>query len=622
MTPDEKNPIREWFANLPWPGKPPTVKIPDLQALAENLPDIAARSQRVVEHYRQRMIDGKLIDVASVKRITDPFLHLTRSWLRNPRRLVQTQMDFWRSYSDLMHVAVQRMMGLSPEPVIEEAASDRRFRDPDWAENVIFDFIKQSYLLVAEALEESLPGADGSGAPGGPGAKVDHQTRKRLRFYTRQFIDAMSPSNFLLTNPTVLRATVESGGENLVRGLKNLLGDLDRGRGQLRISITDRSAFTIGENLATTPGKVVFQTELMQLIQYQPSTDKVHERPLLLVPPWINKYYILDLQPHNSFIKWAVAQGFTVFVVSWVNPDASLAHKRFDDYLSEGVLAALDAVEQATGVAEVNVVAYCIGGILMSSALAYLATKADRRVVSATFLTTLLDFAEVGDVDVFINKEDIEFIEGIMDEKGYFEAERMSDSFSMIRANDLIWGYVIRNYLLGKEPTPFDMLYWATDNTRMPAAMHGFYLRNYYLHNRLTEPGGIELLGTPLDLSKIAIPAYFLSTENDHIAPWQSTYVGAQYLNGPIEFVLGGSGHIAGVINPAGSGKYGYRTNPDLPRTAAEWLESATREEGSWWPHWRRWIQDHAGPMVSARVPGDGRLTAIEDAPGGYVRVP
>lgn len=610
MAQDRKNPFRKLFGRWLSPSAYFPARLPDVRVLADNLPDIAERSQRVLEHYRQRMIDGKFFDVGGVKRLTDPFLQLTRSWLVDPRALIQAQMQFWRSYTDLMHATAQRMMGLSVDPVIEPAPGDKRFRGQDWAENLLFDFIKQSYLLVSQSITQSL---------GNQATNPDHR-RRQLEFFTQQFIDAMSPTNFVMTNPDVLRATIESGGENLVRGLRNLLGDLDAGRGQLRVSITDRSAFTIGEHLALTPGQVVAQTDLMQLIQYQPTTDEVHRRPLLLVPPWINKYYILDLQPHNSFIRWAVDQGFTVFVVSWVNPDQRLAHKRFDDYLSEGILAAMDAVEQATGERQQNVVAYCIGGILMGSALAYLAARGDDRVVSTTFLTTLLDFAEVGDVDVFISEDDIQFVERVMGEKGYFEAERMSDSFSMIRANDLIWGYVIRNYLLGQEPGPFDMLYWATDNTRMPAAMHSFYLRNYYLHNRLREPGGICLLDTPLDLAKVTTPAYFLSTERDHIAPWQSTYVGARLLGGPTEFVLAGSGHIAGVINPAGSKKYGYRENGDLPDTPEKWLDGAQRHDGSWWSHWLGWQQQHAGEMVPARVPGDGDLDVIEDAPGSYVR--
>lgn len=618
MIQDSKNSLRSFFDRLRWPTGVARVKLPDARILADNLPDILTRSQRVMEHYRQRTIDGQLFDSDAVKRLTEPFLQLTRSWLANPHTLIQAQMQFWRSYTDLMHVTAQRMMGLDAAPVVQPGAGDKRFRDKDWAENLLFDFIKQSYLLVAESIEQSLPQS------GHPTDQADpahvSRDRQRLAFYTRQFIDAMSPTNFVMTNPAVLRATVESGGENLVRGLRNLLGDLDRGHGDLRISITDRSAFTLGENVATSPGKVVYQTDLMQLIQYAPTTERVHQRPLLLVPPWINKYYILDLQAHNSFIKWAVAQGFTVFVISWINPDERLAHKRFDDYLSEGILAAMDAIENATGERELNVVAYCIGGILMGSALAYLAAKGDRRVVSTTFLTTLLDFAEVGDIDVFISEDDIQFVEQVMADKGYFEAERMSDSFSMIRANDLIWGYVIRNYLLGQEPAPFDMLYWATDNTRMPAAMHSFYLRNYYLHNRLCEPGGITLLDTPLDLSTIDTPSYFLSTENDHIAPWPSTYLGAQHLNGPVEFVLAGSGHIAGVINPAGSGKYGYRTNSDLPRTVDEWLDSAQRHDGSWWPHWLKWVGQFTGDSVPAREPGDGQLAVVEDAPGAYAR--
>ncbi|HEX6320446.1 MAG TPA: class I poly(R)-hydroxyalkanoic acid synthase, partial [Burkholderiales bacterium] len=407
-----------------------------------------------------------------------------------------------------------------------------------------------------------------------------------------------------------------SGGQNLVRGLNNLLSDLERGRGELRISMTDESAFKLGRNVATTPGKVVFQNDLMQLIQYLPTTQEVYRRPLVIIPPWINKYYILDLREKNSFIRWAVAQGHTVFVVSWVNPDARLAQKGFDDYMLEGAIGALDAVEQATGEREVNFIGYCLGGTLLGATLAYLAEKKDRRVKSATFFVSLLDFSQPGELGVFIDEAQVANLEKKMNERGYLEGSEMASTFNMLRANDLVWSFVVNNYLLGKDPFPFDLLYWNADSTRMPARMHSFYLRNMYIKNLMGVPGGITLAGVPLDLSKVKIPAYFISTVEDHIAPWQTTYKGARYLGGPVRFVLGGSGHIAGIVNPPGAKKYHYWANEAFPASADEWFAGARQVPGSWWDDWQAWIDKHNAdtPKVPARTPRD----ALEDAPGSY----
>jgi polyhydroxyalkanoate synthase len=442
-----------------------------------------------------------------------------------------------------------------------------------------------------------------------------------VEFYTRQFVDALAPSNFVATNPEVLRATIETRGENLLRGLRNMLEDLERGKGRLAIRMTDVEAFEIGRNIATTPGKVVYRTELAELIQYTPTTDVVHRRPLLIVPPWINKYYILDLQPKNSFVRYAVAQGFTVFVLSWVNPDERLAHKTFEDYMREGPLAALDAIEQATGEKEVTAIGYCLGGTLLAATLARNAAKRDKRISAATFFTTLVDFSEPGELGVFIDEEQLQALEEIMARRGYLDGAEMANTFNMLRANDLIWSFVVNNYLLGKDPFPFDLLYWNSDSTRMPAAMHSFYLRRFYLENRLVQPGGIELDGVPIDLRKIRLPVYWVSTREDHIAPWKSTYAATQLYKGDRTFVLAGSGHIAGIINPPTSTKYGYWTNPDLPADPEAWLQAAEHHEGSWWPHWSAWNARHAGPMVPARDPEKGGLEPLGDAPGSYVRV-
>src|SRR6185437_9619792 len=490
------------------------------------------------------------------------------------------------------------------------APGDRRFKDAAWQESTLFDYIKQSYLLTARWLQSTVRQVEG----------LDDKTSRKIDFYTRQFVDAMAPSNFVLTNPEVLRATIDSGGENLVNGLKHVLEDLDRGKGRLMIKMTDLDAFHVGGNIAVTPGKVVCQNDLMQLIQYVPTTEKVQRRPLLIIPPWINKYYILDLRPDNSFVKWAVGQGHTVFVISWVNPNETLAQKAFEDYMLEGPLAALDAMAAATGEREANVIGYCLGGTLLAATLAYMAAKRDRRIKSATYFVTMVDFAEAGELSVFIDEEQLTALEERMSAKGYLEARDMHTTFNMLRANDLIWSFVVNNYLLGKQPFPFDLLYWNADSTRMPAAMHSFYLRKMYQRNLLVKPGGITLGGVPIDLRKVRTPSFLLSTREDHIAPWRSTYAATQIYSGPIKFVLSASGHIAGVVNPPGS-KYGHWENESNPPAPEDWLAVATQVPDSWWPGWELWVSQYAGGEVPARHPGDGRLTPIEEAPGSYVKL-
>ncbi len=577
--------------------------------LGRSMADIAERSQRIVGDWLKRQ--SQEAPATDPMNIGAAFIEMTRTLMANPAGLMQAQIGFWQDYMTLWQNTARRMWGEPSAPVIQPDPKDKRFKDEAWKENEVFDFIKQSYLLSARYVQDVIGQAEG----------LDRKTAQKVDFYSRQFIDAMSPSNFLLTNPEVLRKTVESGGENLLRGLNNLLGDLERGRGKLAIKMTDMDAFKLGENIAVSPGKVVYQNELIQLIQYSPATKTVLKRPLLILPPWINKFYILDLRPKNSLVRWAVSQGHTVFMVSWVNPDERLAGKGFEDYMQEGIFAALDAIEQATGERDVNVVGYCLGGTLLATTLSWMKSRGDDRIKSATFLVTMLDFAEAGELGVFVDEEQLRAIEERMERKGYLEGSEMAQTFNMLRANDLIWSFVVNNYLMGKEPFQFDLLYWNSDATRMPARMHSFYLRNMYQANRLAQPGGITLAGEPIDLGTVDVPAYFISTREDHIAPWKSTYRGTQLLGGPKRFVLAASGHIAGVVNPPDSGKYNHWTNESLPPSPEEWFEGAVEMAGSWWPDWHRWISALDHTHVPARVPGDGKLKVIEDAPGSYVRV-
>src|SRR5579871_2537493 len=593
----------------------PDMKLPDPVELSRAMARIAEQSQRLVAEFMQRQAEGAA-GSADAAGMSDPgsigraFLEMTTRMMTNPAKLVEAQVNLWHDYMQLWQSAAQRLAGGTGEPVITPAPEDRRFSDSAWQENQLFDFIKQSYLLSARWLQSTVKNVEG----------LDQKTAKKVDFYTRQFVDAMAPSNFVMTNPEVLRKTLESGGENLVKGLENLLKDLERGKGQLQIKMTDPEAFEVGKNVAISKGKVVYQNDLIQLLQYEPTTKEVARRPLLIMPPWINKYYILDLREKNSFIKWAVDQGQTVFVISWVNPDERLAAKTFDDYMLEGPLAALEAIEKATGEKQANVVGYCLGGTLLAATLAYMTVKKIDRVASATFLTTMVDFGEPGELGVFIDEEQLQSLEARMNEKGYLEGSAMANTFNMLRANDLIWSFVVNNYLLGKEPFPFDLLYWNSDSTRMPAAMHSFYLRKMYQENLLVKPGGISLAGTPIDLTKVKTPAFILSTKEDHIAPWKSTYAATQLYGGPVKFVLSASGHIAGVVNPPG-GRYGHWVNDNNPPTPEEWLAGATEHAGSWWPLWEQWVAQYAGGEVPARQPGDGKLTPIENAPGSYVKV-
>lgn len=593
---------------LPLPAFP----IPDMAALSLNFIQAASLGQKAARQISsgedRDSAEAALLDI---RRVGKTMFDVATHYVRNPLRLVEAQAELWNAYIDLLQSMTRRFMGEDMKPVAEPSRGDKRFKDPEWQNNIVFDLMKQSYLLASQWLTAQIQQTEG----------VDEHTRKKAEFYVRQFANAFSPSNFLLTNPEVLRTTLATNGENLVLGMQHLLEDVERGHGRIQIQQTDMSAFEVGRNIALSPGKVVFQNELMQLLQYEPTTEKVHKRPLLIFPPWINKYYILDLTPEKSFVKWAVAEGFTVFVVSWVNPDPHLAMKSFESYMTEGVYAALDAIEKATGQDEVNAIGYCIGGTLLASSLAHMAAKGDGRIKSATFFATQVDFTEAGDLQVFIDEEQIAGLERQMEASGgVLEGSAMAQTFNMLRSNELIWSYVVNNYLLGREPVPFDLLYWNADATRMPAKMHLFYLRECYLRNHLAE-GKMELGGVRLDLHKVKVPVYLQSSREDHIAPYNSVYKATRLFSGPAKFIVAGSGHIAGVINPPAAKKYQYWTSDARPRTGDEWLAGATEHPGSWWPDWEAWVKPNAGALVPARKPGDGKLPVLEDAPGSYVAV-
>ena len=547
--------------------------------------------------------------------LTEAYSHWLAAYSKNPEKAIQDGMDYWQKSMQLSQNTYATLFAgegqEKPEQVIAEAMDDRRFRHDDWFDKPYFNLIKQSYLMTSEWMRNLVTDVEG----------LDEHTAAKVKFFTERYLDAMSPTNFAAMNPAVIEKIIETKGASLVNGLKNMLEDLEEGQGQLKIRMSDTSAFELGENIAITPGKVVFQNRMFQLIQYSPSTDAVLKRPLLIIPPWINKFYIMDLQPKNSMLKWMVDQGHTVFVVSWINPDETYRSVRFEDYVTEGVVTAVDAVEQATGESEINAIGYCIGGTLLAIALAYMKSEGDERIKSATFFTTMLDFEESGDLGVYIDEEQINGLEKVMEEKGCLEGEMMAGAFNLLRANDLIWSFYVNNYLLGNDPRPFDLLYWNADSTRMSPTMHSWYLRNLYLENRLVEPNGISINGVSIDLSTVDIPICFVSTVDDHIAPWLSTYSGAKLFTGDVYFILGDSGHIAGVINHPDAHKYGYRCTDSLPDDPQAWAQKAKVREGSWWPEWNNWILPLSSEeRVAARIVGQGGLDSIEDAPGTYVK--
>jgi polyhydroxyalkanoate synthase subunit PhaC len=594
------------------PSQQPEAGAVDVEAFARNLARLIEEGGKALAAYLKPREEGRIKTELS-DQVTDAVKTLgqvAEYWLADPQRAVELQTRLGKAYLELWASAVKRMAGEPAPPVAAPDPRDKRFEDPDWSANQFFDFLKQAYLLTTLWADRLVKDAN----------NLDPHTRQKAEFYVRQISNAISPSNFVLTNPELLRETLASNADNLVRGMRMLAEDIEAGGGNLKIRQSDASMFAVGRNLALTPGKVIFQNELMQLIQYAPATESVLKTPVVIVPPWINKYYILDLTPEKSFIKWCVEQGLTVFVVSWVNPDARLAQKTFEDYVREGPLAALDVVKEATGEDKAHLIGYCVGGTLTAVALALLGEKAGERVTSATFFASQVDFAHAGDLKVFVDEEQIKALEREMSECGYLDSSKMANVFNMLRSNDLIWPYVINNYLRGKAPFPFDLLYWNSDATRMPAANHSFYLRNFYLENKFSK-GRLELGGKRLDLGKVTIPVYNLATREDHIAPARSVLLGSSFFGGPVNFVLAGSGHIAGVINPPGKAKYQYWTGAKPTSDDLQaWLAKAEEHPGSWWPDWLAWIKAHGAETVPARAPGGGKLKPIEDAPGRYVK--
>lgn len=585
----------------------------DIEAFSRNVARLVEEGGRALAAYLKPREEGRsdreFADEAA--EVVKTLGHVAEYWLADPQRAVELQTRLGKAYLDLWAAAAKRLAGEETAPVVAPDRADRRFADPEWSSNQFYDFLKQAYLLTAQWANRLVADA----------ADLDPHTKQKAEFYVRQIINAISPTNFILTNPELLRETLTSNAENLARGMHMLADDIAAGDGDLRIRQSDSSMFEVGRNLATTPGKVIFQNDLMQLIQYEPTTAKVFKRPLLIVPPWINKFYVLDLTPEKSFIKWCVDQGLTVFCISWVNPDVHLAQKTFEDYVREGPIAALDAIEKATGEDAVHAIGYCVGGTMLSVALAAMAAWGDKRIVSATLFAAQVDFTYAGDLKVFVDEEQVKAIEQRMAQHGYLEATSMADVFNLLRSNDLIWPYVINNYLKGKAPFPFDLLYWNSDATRLPAANHSFYLRNCYLNNTLSK-GAVKVADTPIDLSAIKIPIYNLATREDHIAPPKSVMLGSKFFGGPVRFVLSGSGHIAGVVNPPARKKYQYWTGP-RPRGADldKWLAKAKEHPGSWWPDWLAWLKKQGATEVAARAPGDRVLKPLEDAPGSYVKM-
>jgi len=528
-----------------------------------------------------------------------------------PDKMLKAQAELFSGYMNLWQSTARRMAGETTEPVIQPERGDRRFSDPAWSENPVFDAIKQSYLLSANWLNNLVAASEGG----------DAEDKRRVEFFTKMLTDAFSPSNFLMSNPAALNEAMRTKGESLVRGMENFAADMTRGGGQLAISQTDLTQFEVGRNVAVTPGKVVFENELFQLLQFNPSTETVFERPLLIFPPWINKYYILDLRAENSMVRWLAEQGFTVFLASWVNPEPKLAHKTFEDYMFEGAYAAIEKALEQAGSDRINVVGYCIAGTMMSCTLAHMAAKGDERVASTTFFAAQQDFSESGDLKLFTEEDWLQVVEVSMQRAGgVLPGSSMAGTFNALRANDLIWSFFVNNYLMGKDPKPFDLLYWNSDQTRMPRALHLYYLREFYQNNRLAS-GDMVLGGETLDLGKVKTPIYAQSSKEDHIAPALSVYKGVKLFGGPKTFVMAGSGHIAGVINHPSAEKYQYWTNPKLPPTLGEWQAGAEEHPGSWWPDWAKWLAEKSGDQVPARDPAKGPLKAIEDAPGSYVKV-
>ena len=589
-----------------------TPRAVDPEAFARNLARLMEQGGKALAAYLRPREDSDLGE-AKAEEMVDVFKTLNQVaeyWLSDPQRTLEAQNRLAKSYMELWAATIRRMAGEEVSPVKAADPRDRRFTDPDWSNNAFFDVLKQAYLLTSDWAEKMVADAQG----------IDDHTRRKAEFYVKQISNAVSPSNFVLTNPELFRETLGTSGDNLVRGMQMLTEDLEAGKGELRIRQSDSTMFEVGRNLATTPGKVVFENDLIQVLQYTPVTENVLALPLLIVPPWINKFYVLDLTGEKSMIKWAVEQGITVFVISWVNPDARLAMKSFEDYMNEGVFAALDAAEKITGEKQAHICGFCVGGTMTAVSLAYLAATGQDRIASATFLATQVDFTHAGDLKVFVDEEQLEALERRMKQVGFLDSTKMAMAFNLLRSNDLVWPYIINNYMRGKAPFPFDLLFWNSDSTRLPAANHSFYLRNCYLENKLSA-GKMTVGNVRLDLGKVKVPVYNLATREDHIAPPKSVFLGSSFFGGPVRFVLGGSGHIAGVVNPPEKKKYSFWTGGPADGELDKWVENAIEHKGSWWTDWLAWLKDIDRREVPARVPGAGALPAIEDAPGRYVKV-
>ncbi|MFJ5370510.1 PHA/PHB synthase family protein, partial [Bosea sp. CER48] len=573
--------------------------VPDFDQFAQNMGRLVEEYGKVTAAYLKPLERGqaKTGQADEASDMVKTLGRVAERWVNDPAKIIEAQASLTSDFMNLWSVAFKRAAGEEVAPAAEPDKRDSRFKDPDWTNHPTFDFIKQAYLIGSRWAETMVEKAD----------DLDPHTRNKARFYIKQIAGALSPSNFVATNPELLRETLQQNGDNLVRGMKMFAEDVEAGGGELKIRQSDASAFEVGVNIATTPGKVIYRNEIMELIQYAPATPQVLKRPLLIVPPWINKFYILDLNAEKSFIRWCVEQGLTVFCVSWVNPDARHAAKDFESYMREGIFAALETIEQVTGEKRVSAIGYCVGGTLLGVTLAYMAAIGDKRIESATFFTTQVDFSQAGELSVFVDEEQIRAIEEQMAKTGYLDGSRMSGAFNMLRPNDLIWSYAVNNYLKGKTPTAFDLLYWNSDSTRMPAANHSFYLRNCYLDNKLAR-GEMSIGGKSLDLKKVTMPIYNLATREDHIAPAQSVFNGSQCFGGPVEHVVAGSGHIAGVVNPPSKVKYQYWTGGPAKGSYADWQSKADEHPGSWWPHWFAWIEAQAPKKVAAREPGGGKL--------------
>ncbi|KAB1076259.1 PHA/PHB synthase family protein [Methylobacterium planeticum] len=589
-----------------------TPQLPDIEALSRNASLFVEQFSRTAATYI-KPLDGDGVPAGPSEEVGDVVRTLgsvAEKWLADPQRTLEAQTKLSEAFINLWGSTWFRLQGEAPPPVAVPEARDNRFAHAEWTTNPVFDFLKQSYLITSRWAEGLVENAEG----------IDEHTRHKAQFYLRQIVGALSPSNFVLTNPELLRHTLEENGANLVRGMRMLAEDIEAGKGELRVRQTDPSSFEVGRNVAVTPGEVVFRNDLMELIQYAPQTETVVKRPFLIVPPWINKFYILDLNAQKSLIGWMVAQGLTVFCISWVNPDERHAQKDFESYMREGIEAAIDAIGVATGETEVAAAGYCVGGTLLAVTLAMQAATGNKRIKSATLLTTQVDFTHAGDLKVFADEEQIKSIEARMAKQGYLDGARMANAFNMLRPNDLIWSYVVNNYVKGKAPMAFDLLYWNADATRMPAANHSFYLRNCYLENNLAK-GKMVIGNVRLDLKKVKVPVFNLATREDHIAPARSVFEGSSKFGGKVDYVLAGSGHIAGVVNPPAKPKYGYWTGGAAKGRLEDWIEAATEHKGSWWPYWFSWLEKQAPERVPARIPGAGGLASLGPAPGTYVRM-